>query len=103
MLAIPGVIVGFSKGIEASVVDEITVLWGTAELRGVVKLLGEGFLRFEMVGDKDMAVDCSVAVEFNEANSKEDRGHSQSKKGWTSLPRDSDISGNQEVWENSNT
>ena len=35
-----------------------------------------------------MATDCSVAVEFDEADSDGNRGHSRSDKGYRSLPRD---------------
>ena len=41
----------------------------------------EGYLRFEAVGDKDMAADCSMVVEFNEANSEKNRGYYGSDKG----------------------
>ena len=42
-----------------------------------------------MVGNKDMATEYSMAVEFNEVNSEGNRGHSRANKGWRSLPKDS--------------
>ena len=63
------VIVGFPRGIKVGVTNEINALWGTAELRGYAQLDDEGCLSFEVVGDKDMAAECYVEVEFNKGNS----------------------------------
>ena len=46
-----------------------------------MKLDDEGYLRFEVVENKDMAIECSMVMEFNEASSEENGGHSRSYKG----------------------
>ena len=50
----------------------------------------EVYLSSKVVGDKDMVVEFSMEVKFNEANSKENMRNSQSDKGWRSIPRDSE-------------
>ena len=90
LLAFPGVIIGFARGIEVGVIDGINVLRGTAELWGAVKLDDEGCLISKVVGERDREVGWSVELELNEANSEENKWHSWSKKSWRSLPRDSE-------------
>ena len=68
-----------------------------------MKLDDEDCLRFEVVGNKDMAANFPVEVEFNRVNVEENMGKSQSKKDRISPPRDSEISGDQDVRASSNT
>ena len=90
LLAFPGVIVGFSRGIEDGVTNKINLLWVTTEPWKTIKLNDGGFLSSKVVGDKDMSAEFSVEVEFNEDDSKGNKGNSRWDKGWGFLPRDSE-------------
>ena len=80
--------VGFPRGIEGGVIEKISVMWGTAELWGVLKL--------------DDVVRLSFEMELNAVISMENRGHSGSRKCWRSLSIGFEVWIDQEMWDNSN-
>ena len=51
-----------------------------------MKLDDASCLSFEVVGDRAMAIDFSMEVDFNVVNSVENKGHSGSNNGCKSLP-----------------